>query len=74
MRDSYRIVNPPVVMYSNPQLNTGIVYGCGFIASTIREGIFDGFFEVFWIFLKNEHALTRTVWCRENQALCNLII
>ena len=26
------------------------------LKSTVREGIFDGFLEVFWIFLKNEHG------------------
>ena len=47
---------------------------------TVKEGIFDGFLEVFWIFLKNEHDKPigtpdrRTGGCRENQALCNLII
>jgi len=26
-----------------------------FQADTVKSGIFDGFLEVFWIFLKNEH-------------------
>ena len=40
---------------------------------TVREGIFDRFLEVFWIFLKNEHGKVKGTpngECRENQALC----
>ena len=50
------------------------------IPGTVSGAIFDGLLEVFWIFLKNEHGKvkgTRTEpkrRCRENQALCNLII
>jgi len=36
------------------QITTGTVTDSG-SEYTVREGIFEGFFEVFWIFLKTEH-------------------
>jgi len=35
------------------------------MSGTVREGIFNGYLEVFWIFLKNEHGKVKGTPNRE---------
>jgi len=66
------VLNPPTGAppADEPSVRYGIVFFC---SGTVSWDNFDGFFEVIWIFLRNNMESSnfhRCRWCSGNQALC----